>query len=54
MNLKDVVKLELIGLHIEVVKAKNSSLIGLKGKIIDETKNTITIKKNNETKNGLF
>ena len=50
MNLRDVTKLELIGLDIEVVQAKNSSLIGLKGKIIDETKNTITIRKNNELK----
>ena len=50
MNLRDVTKLELIGLDIEVVQAKNLSLIGLKGKIIDETKNTITIRKNNELK----
>lgn len=43
MNAKDLIRHELIGLDIEVVKAKNTSLIGIKGKIIDETKNTITI-----------
>ena len=35
---------ELIGSEIEVVSSKNKTLIGLKGKVIDETKNTITIK----------
>ncbi len=38
----------LIGKHAEVIDAKNKSLVGIKGKIIDETKNTITI----ETKKG--
>lgn len=40
---------ELIGSVIEVVGSKNKTLLGLKGKIIDETKNTITIK-NGKTK----
>lgn len=35
----NIVKKELIGRNIEVVKSKNKSLIGVKGKIIDETKN---------------
>jgi ribonuclease P protein subunit POP4 len=34
---------ELIGSLVEVISSKNETLIGLKGKIIDETKNTITI-----------
>ena len=34
---------ELIGLTVEVVSSKNKTLLGLKGKIIDETRNTITI-----------
>jgi ribonuclease P protein subunit POP4 len=33
----------LIGKKTEVIGAKNKSLVGIKGKIIDETKNTITI-----------
>ncbi len=34
---------ELIGATIEIVDAANKSLIGKKGKVIDETKNTITL-----------
>ena len=34
---------EFIGEEIEVVKSTNKSLIGLRGKIVDETKNTIII-----------
>lgn len=36
-------KAELIGLTAEIVESTNKSLIGIKGKIIDETKNTLTI-----------
>ena len=43
LNPKDIAKHELIGLEIEIVESKNSALVGLKGKITDETKNTITI-----------
>ena len=45
---KNILKDELIGINTTVAKAKNSSLAGLSGKIIDETKNTITI----QTKGG--
>ncbi|MFH1592551.1 MAG: ribonuclease P protein subunit [Candidatus Woesearchaeota archaeon] len=40
---KRIVRHELIGLRIEIVDANNPSLIGIKGKIVDETKNTITV-----------
>ena len=43
MNINDYLKFELIGLEVEVVDAKNKSLIGIKGKIVDETKNTFVI-----------
>ena len=43
MKAKDVVKGEFIGLTIEVTGAKNPTLIGLKGKVIDETRNTFMI-----------
>ena len=43
-------KQEYIGLDITIIESKNKSLIGLKGKIIDETKNTFKIKTTNETK----
>jgi RNase P/RNase MRP subunit p29 len=41
--MRNVLKGELIGSIIEVVDADNIKLIGKKGKITDETKNTITI-----------
>ena len=41
MALKDYVKYELIGAQLEVIDSKNKSLIGIKGKIIDETKNML-------------
>jgi len=48
---ENITKHELIGLEIKVVKSTNESLVGKQGTIIDETKNTITIKENNkETK----
>lgn len=34
---------ELIGLEIEVTDSSNESLIGINGKVVDETKNTLLI-----------
>lgn len=34
---------ELIGMHTEIVKSSNSQIIGLNGRIIDETKSMIKI-----------
>jgi ribonuclease P protein subunit POP4 len=34
---------ELIGKTMEIVSSKNKTLIGIKGKIVEETKNTITL-----------
>ena len=45
---EELMKHELIGLQLEVISSKNMSLIGLKGKIIDETKNTITVQAKNQ------
>ena len=39
MNEKKLVKYEFIGSEIKIVDSKNKSLIGLNGKIADETKN---------------
>ena len=42
---------ELIGKEIKITDSKNKSNAGIEGKIIDETKNTLTIKtKGNQTK----
>ena len=35
--------MNLIGKNIEITKSKNKSLIGIKGKVIDETKNMIIL-----------
>ena len=48
MNIKKIGSL-MIGSNIEITESKNKTLIGLKGKVIDQTKNTITL----ETKTGI-
>ncbi|MBW2966038.1 ribonuclease P protein subunit [Candidatus Woesearchaeota archaeon] len=50
INVKDIIKYELIGLKIKVIDSKNKANIGIEGKIIDETKNTIVIGRNGEKK----
>ena len=50
MHPSNIVRHELIGLNIEIVKAENPSLVGIKGKIIDESKNTLTIETQNKIK----
>ena len=45
---KNLIRHEFIGLRVEVIESSNKYSIGLKGKVIDETKNMIKI----ETKNG--
>ena len=42
-NAGNILRHELIGLDCEVVGAKNSSLAGIKGKILDETMKTLVI-----------
>jgi len=44
MNMKTLLKGELIGLEAEITNSENKSNVGIKGKIIDETKSTFTIK----------
>ena len=43
MQTKDIASMNLIGKNIEITKSKNKSLIGVKGKVIDETKNMIRL-----------
>ncbi len=48
---KKLKKSEFIGKNIEITHSKNKANSGLKGKIIDETKNTVKIRtKKGETK----
>ncbi|HSO25012.1 MAG TPA: ribonuclease P protein component 1 [Methanobacteriaceae archaeon] len=34
---------ELIGLNVEIIESPNNGLIGIKGKVVDETRNTIRV-----------
>lgn len=43
IDIKDITRHELIGLNVEIIESKNKSLVGLKGKIIDETKSLLLI-----------
>ena len=47
-NRKMEMRGELIGLNVEIVYSKNPGIKGIKGSIIDETKNTFLV----ETENG--
>lgn len=38
-----IVKEELLGQHVSVVRATNKDLVGLSGKVVDETKQTLRI-----------
>jgi len=40
----------LIGKHVTITKAKNKTLEGIKGTVLDETRNTLVI--DNKTING--
>jgi ribonuclease P protein subunit POP4 len=41
---------ELIGEEVKVVESRNKSNLGLTGKIVDETKSTLTIQSEGQTK----
>ncbi len=43
---KNLIRHELIGLKISVFESSNKSNIGINGVVVDETKNTLTIKTN--------
>ena len=47
-KIKNIPRTEFIGKLVEIVSANNPSQIGLKGKIVNETKNLFTL----ETENG--
>ena len=45
-----IVQNELIGLRAKVVKSTNPTNVGIFGKVIDETRNTLVIRQNEEDK----
>ncbi|MFQ6060055.1 MAG: ribonuclease P protein component 1 [Thermoplasmata archaeon] len=47
---KNICKHELIGLPVEVVKATHPGYVGMKGLVVDETKNTIVLEIGNAQK----
>jgi len=46
---KNLIKHELIGLEVEIAESTNKFQVGLKGLVVDETKNTLII----ETEKGM-
>ena len=51
MNLETISEYDLIGQKITITQSKNKEIVGLKGKVIMETKNMITVKTDNGKKN---
>ena len=51
MKLETISKYDLIGQEITITQSKNKEIVGLKGKVIMETKNMITVKADNGKKN---
>jgi len=51
MNLETISEYDLIGQEITITQSKNKEIVGLKGKVIMETKNMITVKADNGKKN---
>lgn len=49
-NNKNIVLHELIGLDAEVLDSKDSSQIGIRGRVINETKNLLYLKHDSKTK----
>ena len=43
MPSKDILRHELIGLECIIVESKNKQLIGVKGKVVNETKNLLVL-----------
>ena len=49
MKLRKQVRHEIIGLKVNIIEARNETLKGIKGRVVDETRNTLSI----DTINGL-
>ena len=47
INPHNLVRHELIGLDVRVMRSQNRQLVGLKGRIVDETRNTLILKDRN-------
>ncbi len=49
-KIMDFLRDEFIGKKVEIVESKNKDLVGIKGKIVDETKNMFEIESKGKTK----
>ena len=47
---QNVFRHELIGLDVEIVDSSHRGFVGIKGTVIDETRNTITVETNDAEK----
>jgi ribonuclease P protein subunit POP4 len=45
----DIKRHELIGLKVKITKSSNTTLVGVEGEVVDETRNTLKIR----TKSGV-
>ena len=51
MNItSSIVQREFIGLKTTVVNSSNPAMVGISGRVVNETRNTLTIKQNNKMK----
>jgi len=50
ISAKNLIRHELIGLAVEVVESSNKFQIGIKGEVVDETKNLLIIETKKELK----
>ena len=50
MKPEELVKHELIGLHVKVVKSKNTAQKSIEGEVVNETKNMLVISSENAEK----
>lgn len=50
MNAATILQSELIGLKAKVVKSTNHDVTGIKGRIVDETRNTLVIRQGDDDK----
>ncbi|MCS7124659.1 MAG: ribonuclease P protein component 1 [Candidatus Bathyarchaeota archaeon] len=46
----DIIRYEFIGTEVKVAKSKNPSCVGIRGKILDETRNTFIVLHDGERK----
>ncbi len=50
MPIKDILRYEFIGLHVKIVNAVNTALVGLEGDIVDETRNLFVVEQHGTIK----